>query len=446
MGRTGRTRARRKSSSTSQQCLDHREDHIDLAKSLAAVGWTNETQLRVANFPLIGRGVYSTKNLKANDLLIEINTSALITIYTIENDDGFRKMFGDRLASGGHTIRSQCLFAIYILYLRHHKRKTAYIESIPNDFTVPYFCNDKELHGISDDIQEKVVGQRQIINRTYQTLELVFGQTVCWCCQQFLVPTIVNKSSFEWAFFAVNSRSVYLDPDDIAPQRSIDQILCDKPNMALAPFLDLLNHSSNVETVQRVRRTANSLPLYQLYTKTPVQRYEQIFISYGALDNIKLITEYGFSLPANRFDVFTFTFEEVMQLLPSIPYKLKLFFKAHTLDQNLNISRDHGFSHSFLRIFHLLENIAKDASLSEHGGRLSRLVYADGAELLSDSARNHATNLIAHKITIFSKRLNYFERLRSSGRLSDGVMGYVHYLEDSLRWLEEFLNKPDKIC
>jgi hypothetical protein len=59
-------------------------------------------------------------------------------------------------------------------------------------------------------------------------------------------PFVVDRNRFAWAWFTVNTRAVYLavDPRDPGGQKSLAE-----DSLALAPYLDLLNHSANV-TVQ----------------------------------------------------------------------------------------------------------------------------------------------------------------------------------------------------
>jgi hypothetical protein len=59
-------------------------------------------------------------------------------------------------------------------------------------------------------------------------------------------PVVVDRNRFEWAWFTVNTRAVYLavDPRDPGGQQQSAE-----DSLALAPYLDLLNHSA-VVTVQ----------------------------------------------------------------------------------------------------------------------------------------------------------------------------------------------------
>lgn len=418
-------------------CLDSREDHIKLVKSLHARGWSNETHLRIGNFPLTGRGIYTTKNLRENDLLIEMHTDALITINTIAVDSYFATLARRILVPFGIKINTQCLFAFYILYVKYHHRYTAYIDSIPPVFTVPYFCSDYELKGMSNEIQIKVESQRKIISSAYALLEHKLCMEYCACCNRPFVPELMNQSAFEWAFFAVNSRSVYLSPNVFKNILAISDCLNDSPNLALAPFLDLINHSSTAETIQTVQVTKTHA-LYQLYTKKPIKKYEQIFISYGALDNFKLITEYGFSLPNNKFDELSVEFDEVQTAMPPIPYKIQTFYKLHGIDQHLYLSRDHGISHNLLLIIYLNVELERDPNLIKSDAALNRIVYADSVQL-NEQMKLLISKLLESKITKLTGYLNYFTKIKNSGTLSDCAWAYVNYLDDTVKWLEELL-------
>lgn len=446
MGRTKRSRIRKRradhSSTTFKHvvaCLDSREDHIQLVKSLYANGWTNDTHLKIGDFPFTGRGIYTTRNLKANDLLIEINTDALITIRTIAIDNGFTALLHQILVPFGTKISAQCLFALYILYIKYHHRYSAYIDSIPSTFTVPYFCNNYELKGMSRKIQKKVESQRNIITSIYALLEVKLTNRCCMCCNQPFIPNLINRTTFEWAYFGVNSRSVYLDPNVFDNISAISNCLSDTPNLALAPFLDLINHSSTAETIQTVQSkimNRSSVALYQLYTKMPIRKYEQIFISYGALDNFKLITEYGFSLPNNKFDVLTFEYDEIKPFMPSIPYKIRMFYKLHGIDQHLNISRDHGFSHNLLLIIYLNIELERDPNLIKSDANLNRIVYADSVQL-NDQTKLYMSKMLEYKIMRLKENLKYFTKIGNCGTLSSSALGYVNYLDDTIKWLEK---------
>lgn len=448
MGRAKRLRTRKKhrphhaDQLTVTACLNSRDDHIKLFKYMHKNGWHNVNNLNIGEFPLTGRGVYTTRDLKENDILIEIPLDVLITIETIENDLEFRMLMHGMFPGKRKCIDTQCLLAFYVLYLKHHRRCLPYLDSIPRDFSVPYFCKETEMKGMPCKISNKIKAQRELVNGNYLLFQQALKGRVCPCCSANFEPTIVNLGLFEWAFFAVNSRTVYLDYDLFQKQHSVAVLLKDTPTMALAPFLDLLNHSSAVETTLAVQKpatsnkegTANS-GMYQLITKTPVRKYEQIFISYGALDNIKLITEYGFALPNNKFDVLPLRFDEFEQLFRPFPWKIKSFIKLHAIDDHLNVGRECGFSHNLLLLFRLAYELARDSSIVGNDALLNKLIYAESV-IMCDELREFALTIIQYKVKSLRENLRYFKEIKSNGRLSDYAGAYVFYLEDTVRWLE----------
>ena len=100
-------------------------------------------------------------------------------------------------------------------------------------------------------------------------------------------------------------------------------------NLALAPLLDLLNHSPHVQVratrhviatlscllldLQITSLTSRHCPVcrqvsagfnvesqcYEISSQCSYRKHEQVFISYGPHDNIKLLVEYGFTVPDN---------------------------------------------------------------------------------------------------------------------------------------------------
>lgn len=447
MGRAKRQRTRKKhrlhnaDRLTVTQCLNSRDDHIKLFKYMHENRWHNETGLNIGEFSLTGRGVYTTRALKENDILIEIPLDVLITIETIENDVVFRMLLFEMFPGKKKCINTQCLLAFYVLYLKHHRRYLPYLDSIPRDFSVPFFCKEAELKGMPCEITNKIEAQRELVNGNYLLFQQGLKGRVCPCCSRDFEPTVMNLESFEWAFFAVNSRTVYLDHDIFEKQHSVIVLLKDKPTMALAPFLDLLNHSSAVETTLAVQKAATSNKIressavYQLYTKTPVEKYEQIFISYGALDNIKLITEYGFALPNNKNDVLPLRLDEFEQQHRPFPWKIKAFIKLHAIDDHLNVGRECGFSHNLLLLFRLAYELARDSSIVGNDALLNKLIYAESV-IMSEELTGFALKIIQYKVTSLRDNLCYFKEIEGNGQLSEFAGAYVFYLEETVRWLE----------
>ncbi|KAJ3195467.1 hypothetical protein HK101_012034 [Irineochytrium annulatum] len=71
------------------------------------------------------------------------------------------------------------------------------------------------------------------------------------------------------------------------------------PRIALAPFLDLLNHSVDAQIEAGQDETTGC---FRIFTKTGCERGKEAFINYGPHDNLFLFAEYGFIVPGNTFD------------------------------------------------------------------------------------------------------------------------------------------------
>ena len=99
------------------------------------------------------------------------------------------------------------------------------------------------------------------------------------------------KSIFVWAWYAVNTRCITLNTDSNNPSWALKS-----PKIALAPFLDCLNHS---ETCQIHAYLDDSG--YIIRTRTDFDKNIQVFINYGPHDNNFLLSEYGFCIPNNRY-------------------------------------------------------------------------------------------------------------------------------------------------
>lgn len=260
--------------------MNSEDIYINLARSLYRNGWLNETNLKVGDFPITGRGIYSIKNFRKDDLLISLPIESLISIVSIADDMKFRYLMSRIFGAHEKQITSQGLLALYLLYLKHTRQHTEYMSTLPTAFSVPYFCADAEINAMLPAIRDKVFDQREIIDVDFNCFQHYFKDTRCTCCQRIYFCDIFNRTEFEWSFFAVNSRSVYFNLEKIAVKhldavRTVQKLLKDEPTLALAPFLDLLNHSCTASTGLYVKNTDNG-PLYQLYTTVPFSKYEQV--------------------------------------------------------------------------------------------------------------------------------------------------------------------------
>ena len=116
-----------------------------------------------------------------------------------------------------------------------------YIDVLPPDFTTPAYCfsNQPDFDYLPEPTRSKAITQFSDIKSTYQNASHLFEDIERTFPQYH---GIFDFKSFLWAWFVINSRSVYME------QPASDSLDCrEKNDFALAPFLDLLNHSPAAE-------------------------------------------------------------------------------------------------------------------------------------------------------------------------------------------------------
>ncbi|KAJ2212265.1 hypothetical protein EV179_004816 [Coemansia sp. RSA 487] len=74
--------------------------------------------------------------------------------------------------------------------------------------------------------------------------------------------------------------------------------IASRDTIALAPFLDLLNHSKDASVTTYFDLVKRQ---FVIKTLTPYKRGREVFISYGPHDNCFMLAEYGFVLADNPF-------------------------------------------------------------------------------------------------------------------------------------------------
>lgn len=118
----------------------------------------------------------------------------------------------------------------------------------PHSFWYPY------LHLLPDKFDTPVFWSPAILNclphpalacaqASLHSLHTAYTHVYTWCksvCPH-LAPLLSSQEDFFWAWYAVNSRCVYME----VPHSSFIQDV--QKNYALVPFLDLLNHSPQTQ-------------------------------------------------------------------------------------------------------------------------------------------------------------------------------------------------------
>ncbi|XP_073841951.1 SET domain-containing protein 4 [Musca autumnalis] len=443
MGRTYRSRKQRQKLAKEQNQVKDDRFLPDLYKYLCSLGWRNETQLTARNFPISGRGLCSkSQTLEIGSELIRLPSDALLSIKTLENDDNFKEIFDETKFDKDHKISFQSLMTFYILYqkdLEENSKYQAYLKSLPTYFTTPYFCPISELQCLPENILERTVEQNRLIKMAYSNLKLVLN------IQNFEEKYPLQQ--FRWAYFVVNTRSVYVFGKQLKPEKSFFQnFITEDCNLALAPFLDLFNHSDKVQTQADLMRNSKTKELEFILTlddceNSKILPLQQIFISYGALTNLKLLCEYGFFLPSNRHDYFEFSLNDIENFLHNekslkgrIFHKNKFkFIREHNLCDQMFVHRSEGISHNLHVVLQLLFK-----EESHFPNILNQVAFGSVDNL--DNVNEEVKLLLKFKLQeyeMFIKSLDSIQKLSKSGLVAKSYLHECHeYLLNCINTME----------
>lgn len=422
-------------------------DNIALVKTLKSKGWLNENKLEPADFQTTGRGIFSKQAVDTNQPLISLPFDSLITLTTIESDLEFKTLF-EKDASDNLTkkLSFQCLLAVYILYRRHHHPHDPYMKSIPASFSNPFFCTKQELLLLPEHIFQRVLEQSHQIKDTLSLLSVAIGGKSCSCCSMQYIPEIFSTDALKWAFFSVNSRSVFIDPTNVknlCKTKHFLGFLRDQPNMALAPFLDLFNHSDKVNAsvpefyIASGKKDTSEL-VYTLGTSVPFRPYDQIFISYGILDNTRLLIEYGFILQHNTHDCVRFDMADVAAFLEANARDRKpinsnkfRFIKENQLDVEMFVCRADGLSHNLTVVLTILF-----VDVAHFNNVLNIVGFGDVQPLapIADVARN----ILSHKRCRLDAIRVALSGLDGDHRSASGLV-VDQYLTESISVIDDVL-------
>ena len=371
----------------------------------------------------------------------------MITHLTLENDRDFVEIFDtNELEAAKSVVTFQALLS---LYLQHQKIRNEesewlpYLRTLNEDFSTPYFCKKSELYHLPEYLLEMIVEQNEIIKKSFQdVMKLVKAE----------LKESYTLDMFKWAFFICNSRSVYINGKMLEPlvdEMRFKDALNDPANMALAPLLDLINHTETAackcqlthserfieQNVEKIK-SGEVLLSYQLYTLDNIKKYDQIFINYGTYNNTKLLLEYGFIIPGNVTDFLEFTIEDVNSYIRShlelrtleIPKHKYKFIRDHDLDQQMYIDINDGINHSFQAVLGIL-------LVPKNIYNLTQVAFGD--DLKAEDIRHHAIEIVKKKKLDFA---NLHEGLSKQDDLSGSGKACLEYFLEATRLIDKVLD------
>lgn len=254
--------------------MDNLEKWLDNGRSVIS------PKVAVEDLPGRGRGVVTKDSIKRGEILATIKRDQLLNYETIryradEEDMEARKRF------------SGIVLLTWYLYKYHNDPKNYwadFIETLPTEEdlkTMPLTWSDTDVEkNLPPRIREMLYKQRKKLQKDMELVKDTFYSN----------NSDFDEQLFKWAWMCVNTRCVFMNVPG-APTHN--------EKVTLAPFADFINHVTDKESSVNIKIDGKGLVIT---ARQPYEANEELYLSYGAHDNAKLLIEYGFTVPSNPWD------------------------------------------------------------------------------------------------------------------------------------------------
>lgn len=404
MGRTRRQRSRtRKEKTKAPVNLSSDDSFVRLTRWMSSRGWKQPSKLCLAKFENTGRGLMARHPIQSGDVLVSIPASLLITTATVCNS-----AVGHILktsATKAEVFLCQEILALFLLWERHLGNSSIwknYIDTLPLSFTTPHGLHAYHVKNFPWFLQENVCNSLQVTQNCFKHLSSILQKISCDHCQ-IAALDIFTWDSFLWGWCCVNTRAVFIEPENVPPH---SLVLKDRNCLALAPYLDMFNHSDTAKVNVDLNPANNC---YEIVTLQPVSKFKEVFINYGPHSNSKLFLEYGFILPTNVQDSVPVTFDHILEACKlsgcviQYEYNKVKFLKKHNLISQLYVS-DTGLSWNCSTLLKILLTTSCDAKFWE---QLS-FMGSDSDSMVCDTSFN---NVVQSTVRILKNNLVHCKNL-----------------------------------
>eukprot|EP00930_Biecheleria_cincta_P001586 TRINITY_DN102722_c0_g1_i1.p1 TRINITY_DN102722_c0_g1~~TRINITY_DN102722_c0_g1_i1.p1 ORF type:complete len:686 (+),score=137.47 TRINITY_DN102722_c0_g1_i1:53-2110(+) len=271
-------------------------EKADWGKMSSPVNMAVETRETAEN-ELSGRGLVARRDIELYEELARVPYDILLT------EESARAHFGEGCISkdfGAYgCIALQMIWEKFVA--KENSRFAPYMAVLPStaEIGASFSWSDEELETLLDGSPVKAMSifLREKVLSDLRTAKESFMQDF----PDKFPADAFTEENWIWAFSNLFSRAVRLAfPDD------------KKEFVALVPYIDLFNHNPNANTyitaVCQAGNTALSFALDEKERSVLVladryyDKYDQIYISYGAKSNGQLLLLYGFSTERNAKD------------------------------------------------------------------------------------------------------------------------------------------------
>ncbi|XP_067849365.1 SET domain-containing protein 4 isoform X2 [Heptranchias perlo] len=269
--------------------ISHETEYVQLRKWLKKKGFS-DFYLVPASFPDIGRGLMTTKALQPGDLVIALPEKCLLTTSTVLGS--YLGEYIERWKPCLSPLQALCTFLIAERHFGSQSPWKPYIDILPKAYTCPVYLAEEVIDLFPGPLVKQIQEQKSVVQELYLSSKCFFSSLQPLFSEH--VEDVFTYSALRWAWCSINTRTVYME-------HAQSEFFSREPDVyALAPYLDLLNHSPAAQVTAAFNQKSKH---YEISTVTKCRRYEQVFICYGPHDNQRLLLEYGFLASSNPHNV-----------------------------------------------------------------------------------------------------------------------------------------------
>ncbi|XP_048349487.1 SET domain-containing protein 4 isoform X2 [Sphaerodactylus townsendi] len=228
----------------------------------------------------------TTKALQAGQLIIALPEKCLLTTDTVLNS-----YLGEYIIKWRPPISPLTALCTFLIAEKYYHKKSVwqpYLDLLPETYTCPVYLEQQAVNLFPEPLRGKALEQKSLVEQQYTSSKSFFFSLQPLFPEH--VESVFSYSAFQWAWCTINTRTVYMKhPQKECFSREPD-------NYALAPFLDLLNHSPTVQVKAAFNERTRC---YEIKTLSHCAKYQEVFINYGPHDDQRLLLEYGFVAASN---------------------------------------------------------------------------------------------------------------------------------------------------
>lgn len=260
--------------------------------------------LEVHTFPDTGRGLLTRRDREAGATVLAVDDADLIHAARVLRSDNELLAAAEHAASNSAApLSDEAVLTCFLL--REQARGSDYSLTLPN----------AQPSGVGMTPEEREAYLPRCYSRTAeQTLAYAVDQhAACARALAAVNGTVDSLENFLHAFAHVRARSVEISDSDLDGVGSSIIRAASGRQRGLLPAFDLLNHKSGAScTLERSQGN------WHLASACEYKAGDQVFLSYGDRDNLKLLLQYGFALQHNEDARIIFDVRDIVEACVAI--------------------------------------------------------------------------------------------------------------------------------